>query len=342
MTARRRHDYGADAPWSVAITIPARDEADRIVTCLDAAARSLNRHGGIVVAVNGSRDDTFARAQAWFDATGACGVLLDDPAPPRGGNVGHARRQAVGACAARLSADGAVMTTDADSRVAPDWVVANLVELRQADLICGTVLPDAGEYARLPGRIAERGAIEGEYVALTMAVQQLLDPVAHDPEPAHLNAAGASLAFPLALYRDVGGIPDQPTAEDRAFAARAEARGWRVRHSALARVTTSCRMDGRAPGGMAGMLSARVTEADPLVDEALEPAEPTILRAALRGALRRTLADRAAFATAWAAVEEQTPALKRERMRLSEVQRELPRLAAALARHAQQPERQIA
>ncbi|MBO9456193.1 hypothetical protein J7376_13360 [Paracoccus sp. R12_1] len=48
------------------------------------------------------------------------------------------------------------MTTDADSRIFPDWVEANLDELNRADLICGTVLPDPAEFARLPPVIAGR------------------------------------------------------------------------------------------------------------------------------------------------------------------------------------------
>lgn len=64
------------------------------------------------------------------------------------------RRDLVAASAPYLAPRGVVMTTDADSQVFPDWVEANLDELDRADLICGTVLPDPAEFARLPPVIA--------------------------------------------------------------------------------------------------------------------------------------------------------------------------------------------
>lgn len=325
-----RHEFGDASRWSVAITIPARNEARRIVPCLEAAAASLKSRGGIVVAVNGSVDETFARTAAWFEATGASGIVLDERSPPAGSGVGRARRHAIAACSGRLTPRATVMTSDADSRVAADFVDANLADLEGADLVCGRVLPDPDEFARLPAAIGRRGAVEGEYVALTLAARALLDPVPHDPDPVHLNEAGASLAFRMDLHDDVGGIPDLEIGEDRAFGAEAERRGWRVRHSARVMVTTACRLHGRTSGGMAGALRARLVEDDPLVDELLAPAAVTIERARRRGVLRRRCGSQAAFAAAWAEVAD-APALQSSRLRLSDLYRELPRLAAALA-----------
>lgn len=337
----RRRDFGPPAPWPVAVTIPARDEAARIVPCLEAAAHSLRGRGGLVVVVNGSSDRTHARGAAWFEATGTPGVLLETPAFVTGG-VGQARREAVAACVPRLAPGAAVMTTDADSQVFPDWVDANLDELDRADLICGNVLPDPAEFARLPPIIAERGAIEGAYVALTIAARTMLDPVAHDPDPTHLSEPGASLAFRMALYEDVGGIPPVPSGEDRAFAAVADARGWRVRHSSLARVRTSCRLRGRAPGGMARALAARIEDDDPFADEMLEPAAQTLLRARLRAGLRQIYANGTASPAALGCIREALGALPRVRMRLSDLRRELPLLSAAVAGCGIEPERQSA
>ncbi|WP_102108957.1 glycosyltransferase [Oceaniglobus roseus] len=327
--ARRRCAFGSGAGWPVVVTIPARNEADRIVACLDAAALALRGRGGLVVAVNGSQDDTFERARRWFEATGAAGVLLDDHGGVAGG-VGAARRRAVEAGLARLAPAAVVMTTDADSTVFPDWVDANLDALRQADLVCGTVLPDPAEFARLPTIIAGRGAIEGEYTALTIALRTLVDPVPHDPAPTHNSEPGASLAFRMALYDDVGGMPAIPEGEDRTFAARADLRGWRLRHSAEARVSTSCRLRGRTPGGMARALSARITEADPAVDAGLETAAATLHRARLRRHLRELQVDPDASAAALAQARNALTALPRRRLRLSDLHRELPELAAAV------------
>jgi len=330
----RRLCFGAATPWQVAATVPARNEAERILACLDALAACLDHvgGGGISLVVNGSEDDTFDRARGWFECSGVPGVLVEEPLPPRGGSVGRARRQAVEACADRLAPGAAIMTTDADCRVAPDWASTNLAELRTADLICGMVIPDPSEYHRLPAPIRRTKSLEGDYMALTRAARQQLDPVPHDPDPAHLFAPGASLAFRMALYRDLGGFPPLAVREDRALAARAEARGWRVRHASAPRVIASCRLDGRAPDGMAGALRARVCETNPLIDELLEPADATVLRYRLRGELRRASSSQKGFAAAWAALERQMPKLKPgPRMRLSELERELPRLEAALS-----------
>lgn len=331
MIAAGTYRFGENLAWQVAVTIPARDEARRLRACLDAAARALDGHGGVVLAANGCRDDTARIARDWFAAAGLPGVVIDEPDPRAGAGVGDARRLAIGAALERLAPEGIVMTTDADTRVAPDWVGANLSELRQADLICGLVLPDPEEAARLPARIGQLGAEEGEYEQLTRRAMWLLDPVPHDPDPAHLNAAGASLAFGRNLYDDLGGIPALSAGEDRAFAAAAEVAGWRVRHSALARVVTSCRMTGRTAGGMAGALRARIDEEDPFVDEILRPAAVTLLRARLRGATRRRLSPRE-FGRVWALAEARAPELVTVRMRLSTLRAELPRLRHAVAR----------
>ncbi|MEQ8898691.1 MAG: glycosyltransferase family 2 protein [Roseovarius sp.] len=325
-----RRDFGDPHPWPVAITIPACNEAAHILRCLDAARTALRGRGGIVLAVNGSQDATWDKARTWFEETRTPGILLDLPITPAGG-VGAVRHHAVTACARQLTPGGAVMTTDADSTVFPDWVDANLDELRHADLICGTVIADPTEFARLPPSIARLGAIEGEYVALTLAARRLLAPIPHDPDPSHLNEPGASLAFTMPLYRDVGGFPALTGSEDRIFAATAEARAWRLRHSAQARVSTSCRLEGRAPGGMAEALAGRITGADPLVDETLEPAAETLLRARLHHARRECLSRGRGAESALAAIETRLAAIERKRMRLSDVARETPLLARELS-----------
>ncbi|MFN0263977.1 glycosyltransferase [Tepidamorphus sp. 3E244] len=339
--SRHHLAFGTATAWPVAVTIPARNEAERITACLDAAAASLRGRGGIVVVVNGSHDDTFTRTVDWFRSSGASGIVVDDRSPPADSGVGRARRIAVNACRSRLSQRAAVMVSDADSRVARDWVDANLSELGRADLVCGTVLPDPEEAAILPAEIANSGSLEGEYMALTIAARCLLDPVPWDPEPTHLNAAGASLALRLSHYEALGGFADLRCGEDRALADLAERCGFRVRHSARVQVTTTCRLDGRAPGGMADALSSRIKDANPLVDELLEPAAQTILRNRLRGDLRQRMAHRD-FTRTWATVEAGRADLRRTRMRLSDLRRELPLLATALGAQPPLPERQIA
>ncbi|WP_073334068.1 glycosyltransferase family 2 protein [Wenxinia saemankumensis] len=312
------------------MTIPARDEAERIGACLDSVAAALEGRGGVVVMVNGAADATADIARDRLSALGCPGLVLEQRFPPAGGGVGWARRLAIRAALDRLAPGGAVMTTDADSRVAPDWVRANLFELDRADVICGTILPDPEEAAALPPVIAGKGRVEGEYEALSRRIGALIDPVPHDPHPAHLNAAGASLAFRRGVL-DLIEMPLLATGEDRAFVRAAGAAGLRVRHSWRVRVTTSCRLDGRADGGMAGALRRRITEEDPWVDEMLMPVE-VLLRRARTSAELRAGRDQRAYGPLWAARETADPALRAPRMRLSDLCRELPRLRVEAAR----------
>lgn len=347
--------FGKLHGWDVAIVVPAKDEESRIAACLDASAASLQLAGvagGLILVVNDSIDATAAVARRRFGGLGLDGAVIDCRLPLGEAGVGRARALGLEPALKAVRPGGALMTTDADSRVRPEWVAANLDELRRADLICGAVLPASDEALRLPPGIWRHGPTEGAYMQASVAAAALLDPVDHDPATTHRNPAGASLAFQPALYRAVGGMPLLSTREDRAFVARAEAQDWRVRYSESAVVETSCRLTGRSEGGMAGALRARRDEPDPYCDEWLEPARATLLRNGLRGALRRAWPDgdriaaqldtwlgpRAGaappctghFGAFWLRIEAGHPALARRRLRQSDAVRELPRLQTAL------------
>ena len=305
--------FGGGVDWPVAVSVPARNEEQRIKACLDAIAASLRGRGGIVVNVNGSTDGTHRLALDWFAATGLRGLVISDPAPPAGSGVGHARELALRASLPCLIRGGVMMTTDADGLVDAGWVDANLAELAHGDLVCGAVSPDPDEYAALPPEVETRGRLEGEYIALLMRLNRLMTPDAVTLDEPHRNAAGASLAFRVPLYLDLGGMPGVAEREDRIFVEKATERGWRVIYSATPRVTASCRLDGRTPGGMAAALRARIFDADPFCDEILEP--PEILLARLRAGT----------------TPDPLPIAPRTRMRLSEVAEALPRLQSLVA-----------
>ncbi|UFM65956.1 glycosyltransferase family 2 protein [Paracoccus sp. MA] len=339
--------FGPQEGWRYAAVIPARNEAARIADCLSALAQSMSGargRGAIVVVVNNTGDATRQLARQWWAARPhVSGLLLDCHIPARLACVGRARGLGLDLAAGMLAPDGVLMTSDADARVHPDWVAANLRELGRADLICGTVQPDAAELAGLPDAFMRHGAAEGRYMQALLKLIARLDPVPHEGT-AHRNAAGASLAFRLPLYTDIGGMPCLPQHEDRVFAANAEARDWRIRYAQTPVVHASCRLTGRTGGGMAAALRARITDDDPPCDEFLEPAGSAILRYGLRGRLRQAWPDpeRIArllpgdgpfdadlppwFGTFWRQVEAATPALSRRRLRQSDLAAEQKRL----------------
>lgn len=352
--------FGPRGQWDAAIVIPARDEARRIIRCLDAAAMAIgNAHPvvtGVIIVVNNSTDDTYGLAVDWAMAHPMVPlVLLDCHFAPHDASAGAARRVGLDLATGHVVPTGALMTTDADSAVRPDWVTGNLDALRHADLICGRFVADPVEASTLPEAVARHCTIECDYMSVAIQAAALLDPQTHNPDPPHLTASGASLAFTRHLYETVGGMPAIAMSEDRAFAALAEEHDFRLRHSTSVIVETSCRMTGRTGGGMAGALLARSVEADPLADEWLEPAATFVLRHRLRGhlraawpdplALQARLADALGFAEAVrlmsaplpsrlgrfiARVEADAPALARVRLRMSRCRAELPLLRATL------------
>lgn len=350
--------FGAIAAWDCAVVIPAKDEEQRIAACLTAVADACqtvkNLRCGIVAVVNNTRDTTAATIAAWAGLQPDVPViLLNCTFDSACAGVGSARRLGLDLGCRMVGMDGVLLTTDADTWVRQDWIAQNLAELDRADLICGTVLGQPDEARALPAAISAHGSAEWDYVNASNALAAALDPRPHDPAPPHHNAAGASLAVTARIYAAVGGLPVIQMGEDRAFAALIEAHDYRVRYSDLAIVETSCRMQGRTVGGMAGALRARAFEADPFADEWLEGARAFVARHQLRGALRAAWPDktkvhrvlRTALNDTLSAVIINTPlppycgalidraelALPRVRLRLSDCRRELPDLQAALA-----------
>jgi hypothetical protein len=279
-----------------AIAIPARDEAARLPACLAALAA---QHGtdlsevAVMVLANNCGDDTAVLARSLAPALPFHLVVREIALPPASAHAGGARRAAMDAAAGLLGGDAprgaALLSTDADSRPAPGWLAANLAALKAgADAVAGAIELDPQEAARLPTALRAREARETRYAALLDEMAALVDPDPHDPWPRHGAHSGASIALTLAAYRQIGGLPEVPVSEDRAlFEALARA-DLRVRHCPAARVTVSCRLDGRAAGGMADTMRRRLAEVDTApVDPRLEPALDALLRLRSRRALRR-------------------------------------------------------
>lgn len=339
------------------IAIPVCNEEKRITACVDALAVTVaDRPGcGVVLMVNNSADASVAVAQAALSARGMTGIIAVVGLAPRIATAGWARRLALDMAAQWAEPDAVLMTTDADARVAPGWAEANLALLAGgAHLVCGHIAPDPAEASRLPESIRRSSAVEEAYTALSIELDARLDPRPHDPWPHHGRAAGASLAIRARDYRMLGGMPPLPCSEDRAFAALAERHDLRVRHSDAPLVTVSCRVKGRARGGMADAISARIADPDSLADDRLLPAAVTAHRAICRRALRTAwsegadigdllralgipvaqvarLCSASTFGALWADVEAGAPGLGAERMRPSDLSREMPGLRALVA-----------
>ncbi|MCK8783375.1 glycosyltransferase family 2 protein [Roseomonas sp. NAR14] len=289
------------------VAIPARNEAETIGDCLAALAGQTGADGdaplppgsfGVVVLANNTTDATVAICRALAPALPFPLLLLDLTLATPHAHAGWARRLAMEAAAewlARGAADGrppsdaVLLTTDADGRPAPGWVSNSLAALAAgADAVLGAVTVDPAEHAAvLPPCVRERGAREEDYAALLDELAARLDPVPWDPWPRHDCEPGASIALTLDAWRRVGGVPPLPIGEDRALCAALRRIDARLRHAPEVSVEVSCRLEGRATGGMADTMRRRIAVSESPLDDRLEPARDAWRRHRARAALRR-------------------------------------------------------
>lgn len=336
----------------VVIAVPVCNESQRITACVEALQVTLAERprSGVVLLVNNSSDGSALKALLALSERGMTAVVIDILLEPSRATAGWARRLALDVAARWAGPDAVLMTTDADGRVAPDWAEANLALLAKgANLVCGRIAPDAVEAATLPEGLDDAYAIEAVFTALSIELDARLDPRPHDPWPHHGLASGASLAISARDYRRVGRMPPLLCSEDRAFAALVERHDLCVRHSDAPLVTVSCRRHGRARGGMADAIAARIADPDSPADQRLLPAATTALRAAFRCATRKAWAAgddidhlmrqlgvteahavrarrATTFGAVWAKIEAGSQALVARRMKPSDLARELPYL----------------
>ena len=121
--------------------------------------------------------------------------------------------------------DGVILTTDADSQVAPNWIAENLAAFEAgAEAVLGRIDLD-GEGEFLPEALHRRGELEDAYERLLTELSWLLDPLEHNPWPHHATISGASLGITRTAYCRVGRLPRVPLGEDKALIALAFAPG---------------------------------------------------------------------------------------------------------------------
>ncbi len=250
----------------VAVGVPARNEESRIATCLDRllALGSDTRVSSfeVVVLANNCTDDTARIAGAYGPRCKA--IALDLPAERA--NAGWARRLALDAAANRLRADTDVlMSTDADTLVTANWLSRTLDHLDDGwDAVAGLARLDPRDLRGFDRHHRRRLAMiqkhENAMTRLRARTQ------AEEPWPRHFYEGGASIATTLAAYRRTGGAPTPAVGEDKALFDAIRQAGGRVRHPTDVRVTTSARLEGRAPGGASDTLAlwGRQTDDEPI------------------------------------------------------------------------------
>ncbi len=316
----------------VVVAIPARNEADNIAACLAAIAAQPgagSRIAGVTVFANNCTDDTVAvaaRTALPFPVAVSAADL-----PPDTAHIGHARRAAHDAALAFMAAndigDAIIASTDADSRVAPDWL-ANLTGAftGNVDAVCGAIEIDGP----VSPALARARADEAAHADAAARIAAWLDPRPHNPAPNHIWCWGANFSVRAAVLKAVGGSPIVNLAEDRALHAALLRHDAQVCHARNVCVLTSARTHGRAPGGFADLLTRYASDTSALADFWLEPAALTWNRAARRGAARRswqaTSGSERGFGAYWAMVEATDPALAAQPVALADLPAETAKL----------------
>ena len=282
------------------VAIPAHNEENVIEACLAALAVQRDAYGApvrdgkfeILIFANNCTDNTVDLVRAYAPRVPHPVIIVEEKMPPDRRNAGWARKRAMDLAAVRLTGsaadEGVILTTDADSCVAPTWFAATMRELAAgADCVAGYIDAHPREMLALGPRFLARGRYEDTYLRLIAEIHARCDPRPHDPWPNHRVSSGASLAITLPAYAAIGGLPPQALGEDIALTASLDRAGFKVRHALDVCVMTSCRLDGRAQGGAGDTMRHRHEVPDALCDDEIEPAWHVTRRAVCKGMLRR-------------------------------------------------------
>jgi hypothetical protein len=244
---------------AVVLVVPARDEEQVIAGTLAGVRRSLThawRHGAVgqvalEVVAHRCRDGTATAARQAIADFPHGRVHHDDTST----TVGQVRDGGVRRGLSRLrerTDQTWVLSTDADTKVAPSWVLDILATAARDETVAVVGLADLDHW---------EGTVEAatKYDALLAAKMRDVSSPLHR----HDHVYGANLGVRADAYLDAGGFPDVPVGEDQHLVDRLAARGHRLSRTTAVRVVTSGRLDGRAAGGLADHLAVLNQAASP-------------------------------------------------------------------------------
>jgi glycosyltransferase involved in cell wall biosynthesis len=228
------------ARWSVAVVVPAHDEAALIPLCLASIAVASAAVAGRALV------STFVVADACADATAsvarAHGAEVIEVSYR---NVGAARasgvRAALGAPGLAPAQRTWLASTDADTVVPPDWLG------HQLDLADAGFVAVAG-VVRVDSFLDHPAGTESAFA----------EHYATEPGASHTHVHGANIGVRADAYLRAGGWEALGLAEEHDLWRRLGAAGERCLATTTLWVTTSGRTKGRADGGFADLLAGLV------------------------------------------------------------------------------------
>lgn len=212
----------------IGIVIPAHNEAHDLRACLAAIQQSIQllqlsqeREARVLVVLDNCSDDSLAIVKAAGVAYLSCHFSC----------VGQTRdfgiRHMIGLGATWIAC------TDADSCVDPQWLLQQCMH-QPTDAICGVV------------------QIDNWHTLSSDTQKQYLNHYQDCMDHRHIH--GANLSFSSSAYIQAGGFKALSCHEDVNLVERMQTMNLKIVWSNLVRVTTSSRLDARAPEGFASFL----------------------------------------------------------------------------------------
>ncbi|RNL55754.1 glycosyltransferase [Pedobacter jejuensis] len=247
----------------LSVIVPAKDESDFIVKTLDALRMQLNDLGiainsglyEVLVLANNCNDDTYEICRKYQQRYKTFHLHVECiQFEKKHAHIGTARRLLMDAAHDRLMSvtglKGIIVSTDADSEVAPDWIYHILKEIATgADVVGGRILPrDTPEVSR------KHHLRDVTYRFLKSRLESSIDPCDSNPWPRHFQCYGPSLAVTCEMYERAGRLPVIPFLEDEEFRKALNRVDAKIRHSPNVRIYTSGRLDGRVKFGFSVQL----------------------------------------------------------------------------------------
>ena len=209
----------------IGIVIPAHNEEQNLSACLQSIKHAIQHMGHgqveILVVLDSCTDQSLMIVKShqmnWIECNFAC--------------VGKARDLGI----RQLIDQGVtwVACTDADTIVDPDWLLCQMRH-QPTDAICGIVILDDLSH---------------------LSIQQQQKYLTHYQDMMnHQHIHGANLSFSAEAYIKAGGFEPIPCHEDVSLIEKFIKQCCKITWSNLVRVTTSSRLNGRAPEGLSYFL----------------------------------------------------------------------------------------
>lgn len=183
---------------------------------------------------------------------------------------------------------GIIATTDADTRIAENWIAAIIAEIENgADAVGGRILIHPSELKKMDAKCRAFHLRDTGYRLMGAEIEAFWDESAHDFLPRHHQHFNGSFAVTTEAFAKAGGIPEVRCLEDVAFYHALLRIDAKFRHSPVVRVQTSARSEGRTESGLSTQINEWTVMGQNGDDYLVESAQSIERRLCARKHLRR-------------------------------------------------------